>query len=42
MAVSEEVDKLYEERVLEFKNSVKRELDRLVKKLEDLKSEVLK
>jgi len=40
--VSEEVDKLYEERVLEFKNSVKRELDRLVKKLEDLKSEVLK
>lgn|GEM_PF-2780474 len=40
--MSEEVDKLYEERVLEFKNSVKRELDRLVKKLEDLKSEVLK
>ena len=40
--MSEEVDKLYEERVLEFKNSIKRELDRLVKKLEDLKSEVLK
>ena len=40
--VSEVLDKIYEEKVSEFKNSIKKELDGLVKKLEDLKSKVLK